>query len=100
MTKMRNFDFENGSTAFLSKWRQRGDDFTECVKSLISICLYIENFSLNNVILTRFVLTIFVKELSKIAPMIAEKMHFISIERVSTFRAKHSLPNVSPPVTR
>jgi hypothetical protein len=54
--------------SFLSKWRQRGDDFTECVKSLISICLYIENYSLNNVILTRFVLTIFVKELSKIAP--------------------------------
>ncbi len=41
--------------------------------------------------MTRFVLTIFVKELSKIAPIIAEKMNFISIEGVSTFRVKHSL---------
>jgi hypothetical protein len=53
----------------------------------------IANRNLNK-ILTRFVLTIFVKEMSEIVAMIAEKMHFISIEGVSTFRAKHSLRNV------
>jgi hypothetical protein len=52
--------------------------------SLIFTCLRIANRSLNNLILTSFiVLAIFVKEMTEIAEMIPEKIHFISIEGVS-----------------